>query len=53
MPGGNLLGEFSASGWDEMTRHLVSWGKAVDVMELPELRVMLEMVRRGDVEVLP
>ena len=52
IPGGSLLVEFSASGWVEMARHPVSWGKAVDMMELPELRVMLERVRRVDVEVL-
>jgi predicted DNA-binding transcriptional regulator YafY len=36
-----------------MAWHLVSWGKAVDVLEPPELRVMLERVWRGDVDVLP
>jgi len=53
MPDGSLLVEFSASGWVEMAWHLVSWGKAVDALEPPELRVMLERVRRGDVDILP
>jgi predicted DNA-binding transcriptional regulator YafY len=48
-----LLVEFSASGWVEMTWHLVSWGRAVEVLEPPELRIILARVRRGDVDVLP
>ena len=50
---GSLLVEFSASGWVEMAWHLVSWGRAVEVLDRPELSVMLERVRRGDVNVLP
>jgi predicted DNA-binding transcriptional regulator YafY len=50
---GSLLVEFSASGWVEMAWHLVSWGRAVEVLDPPELSVMLERVLRGDVGVLP
>ena len=53
MPDGGLLVEFSASGWVEMAWHLVSWGRTVEVLDPPELRTMLEKVRRGDVDVLP
>jgi hypothetical protein len=53
LPDGSLLVEFSASGWVEMAWHLVSWGRAVEVLNPPELRFILERVRRGDVEVLP
>jgi predicted DNA-binding transcriptional regulator YafY len=53
LPDGGLMVEFSASGWVEMAWHLVSWGRAVEVLDPPELRVMLENVRRGDVDVLP
>lgn len=51
MQDGSLLVEFSVSGWVEMAWHLVSWGRAVEVLDPPELSVMLERVRRGDVEV--
>ena len=50
---GSLLVEFTASGWLEMAWHLVKWGNAVEVLEPPELRNMLEQVRRGEVEILP
>jgi predicted DNA-binding transcriptional regulator YafY len=50
---GSLLVELTASGWLEMAWHLVKWGKAVEVLEPPELREMLERVRRGEVEILP
>lgn len=50
---GSLLVEFTASGWLEMAWHLVKWGNAVEVLEPPELRNMLEQVRRGKVEILP
>lgn len=50
---GSLLVEFTASGWLEMAWHLVKWGNAVEVLEPPELRSMLEQVRRGEVEILP
>ena len=53
MPDGSLLVEFSASGWVEMAWHLISWGRAVEVQEPPELRIMLEKVQHGDVDVLP
>lgn len=53
MPDGSLLVEFSASGWVEMAWHLVSWGRAVEVLDPPELRIMLDRVRCGDVDVLP
>jgi predicted DNA-binding transcriptional regulator YafY len=53
MDDGGLLVEFTASGWVEMAWHLVSWGKAVEVLEPLELIDMLEQVRRGEVEVLP
>ena len=53
MPDGGLLVEFSASGWVEMAWHLVSWGKAVEVLDPPELSIMLEKVLGGDVGVLP
>lgn len=53
MPDGSLLVEFSASGWVEMAWHLISWGRAVEVLDPPELRVMLERVRRRDMDVLP
>ena len=53
MSDGSLLVEFSASGWVEMAWPLVSWGRAVEVLEPPELRVVLERVRRSDVDVLP
>jgi predicted DNA-binding transcriptional regulator YafY len=53
MPDGSLLVEFSASGWVEMAWCLISWGRAVEVLEPPELRVILERVRRGDVDILP
>lgn len=53
LPDGSLLVEFSASGWVEMAWHLVSWGRAVDVLEPPALHVMLDRVRCGDVDVLP
>ena len=50
---GSLLVEFTASGWLEMAWHLVTWGNAVEVLDPPELREMLERVRRGEVEILP
>jgi predicted DNA-binding transcriptional regulator YafY len=50
---GSLLVEFTASGWLEMAWHLVKWGNAVEVLEPPQLREMLERVRRGEVEILP
>jgi predicted DNA-binding transcriptional regulator YafY len=50
---GSLLVEFEASGWLEMAWHLVKWGNAVEVLDPPELREMLERVRRGEVEILP
>lgn len=50
---GSLLVEFTASGWLEMAWHLVKWGNAVEVLDPPELREMLERVRRGEVEILP
>lgn len=50
---GSLLVEFTASGWLEMAWHLVKWGKGVEVLDPPELREMLERVRRSEVEVLP
>jgi predicted DNA-binding transcriptional regulator YafY len=53
MPDGSLLVEFTASGWVEMAWHLVSWGKAVEVMEPPQLINILEQVRRGEIKVLP
>ena len=53
MPDGGLLVEFSAGGWVEMAWHLISWGRAVEVLDPPEMRVILEKVRRGDVDVLP
>jgi predicted DNA-binding transcriptional regulator YafY len=53
MLNGSLLVEFSASGWVEMAWHLVSWGKAVEVLEPTELSVMLERVLRVDVGALP
>jgi len=36
-----------------MAWHLVSWGKAVEVLEPTELSVMLERVLRVDVGALP
>jgi predicted DNA-binding transcriptional regulator YafY len=50
---GSLLVEFTASGWLEMAWHLVKWGKAVEVLDPPELRKMLERVRRGEVDIWP
>jgi predicted DNA-binding transcriptional regulator YafY len=50
---GSLLVEFEASGWLEMAWHLVKWGNAVEVLDPPELRNMLERVKRGEVEILP
>lgn len=50
---GSLLVEFTASGWLEMAWHLVQWGNAVEVLDPPELRDMLEQVRRGEVDILP
>jgi predicted DNA-binding transcriptional regulator YafY len=50
---GSLLVEFTASGWLEMAWHLVKWGNAVEVLEPPQLREILERVRRGEVEILP
>jgi len=50
---GSLLVEFEASGWLEMAWHLVQWGNAVEVLDPPELREMLERVRRGEVAILP
>lgn len=44
---GSLLVEFTAGGWLEMAWHLVKWGSTVEVLEPPELRNMLERVRRG------
>ena len=50
---GSLLVEFTASGWLEMAWHLLKWGKAVEVLHPPELKEMLERVRRGEVDILP
>lgn len=50
---GSLLVVFSAGGWLEMAWHLVKWGNAVEVLEPPELKDMLERVRRGDVDIWP
>ncbi|MCC5974182.1 MAG: WYL domain-containing protein [Rubellimicrobium sp.] len=50
---GSLLVEFTASGWLEMAWHLVKWGSNVEVLEPPELRTMLDRVRRGEVKILP
>jgi len=50
---GSLLVEFTASGWLEMAWHLVKWGKAVEVLDPPELRNMLQSVLSGKVEILP
>lgn len=53
LPDGGLLVEFTASGWVEMAWHLISWGRAVEVLHPPELEVLLDRVRRGEVDVLP
>lgn len=50
---GSLLVEFTASGWLEMAWHLIKWGNAVEVLDPPELKEILERVRRGKVDILP
>lgn len=53
MEDGSLLVSFMASGWLEMAWYLVQWGDAVDVLDPPELRNMLERVRRNEVDIRP
>jgi predicted DNA-binding transcriptional regulator YafY len=50
---GSLLVEFAASGWVEMAWHLVKWGPAFEVLAPLQLKDMLDLVRQGQVEVLP
>lgn len=52
-PDGGLLVEFTAGGWLEMAWHFVKWGKAVEVLDPPELKEILEWVRRGEADIWP
>jgi predicted DNA-binding transcriptional regulator YafY len=40
-PDGSIIVRFRAGGLLEMTRHLFSWGDAVDILEPPRLREMM------------
>ncbi|MGP3697299.1 helix-turn-helix transcriptional regulator [Rhodobacter sp. NSM] len=50
---GRLSVRFTASGWLEMAWHLYQWGDAVEVLQPPALRAMIEGHRRPDFDAFP